>query len=316
MTEKNKSLLKTIAKILISVVLFAVILLNIDRGELVKNIKLANLSFAPLIVLFILMNYFVGAIRWKNLLIHGNSEHVRVPHLMSLYLAGAFFNNFMPTSIGGDVYKMYGLGKRIKNNVDAFSATFMDRFTGVMALVLISYVGLVQTFDFWVGQLPASISSNSTYVLLFRLVLLFGFWICIAFGFYSMKFIGKKVKLVQKVYDSLIRYKGHYSAIAKAVGLSFVVQFFAIFTQYFVFKSLGVELPISYALFIFPVVTLASFMIPSLNGIGVQDALYIQFFSAVGVSSEIALSASIIYHLFRLVVSLFGGLLYAMGKAD
>ena len=96
----------------------------------------------------------------------------------------------------------------------------------------------------------------------------------------------------------------------------FVVQLLAVATQYFVLVSLGISVPFVYTLFVFPVVFLASIFIPSLNGFGVQDALYIHFFTAVGVTTELALSASIVYHLFRLAVSLFGGILYAMGKAD
>jgi uncharacterized membrane protein YbhN (UPF0104 family) len=88
----------------------------------------------------------------------------------------------------------------------------------------------------------------------------------------------------------------------------------AIFTQYFIFLAMGVDLPVLYALFIFPVITLASFFIPSLNGVGVQDGLYIQLFGLVGVGSAVALSASIIYHLFRLGVSLIGGFFYAFEK--
>mgnify|MGYP000035334764 FL=1 len=79
---------------------------------------------------------------------------------------------------------------------------------------------------------------------------------------------------------------------------------------------MGVNSPLDYALFIFPVITLISFFVPSLNGLGVQDALYMQLFLVVGIPAEISLSASIIYHLLRLFVSLFGGVLYALGKSD
>jgi uncharacterized membrane protein YbhN (UPF0104 family) len=95
---------------------------------------------------------------------------------------------------------------------------------------------------------------------------------------------------------------------------SFVVQFAVIFSQYFVFTGMGVNLPILYALFVFPVVNLVSFFVPSLNGLGVQEALFIYFFTAMGLTPEFALGASLLYQLFRLTTSLFGGILYAMGK--
>jgi hypothetical protein len=49
----------------------------------------------------------------------------------------------MPTSIGGDVFKVYTLGKKLNNVSDAFSATFMERFTGLISLVFIAIFGLI-----------------------------------------------------------------------------------------------------------------------------------------------------------------------------
>ena len=77
--------------------------------------------------------------------------------------------------------------------------------------------------------------------------------------------------------------------------------------------SLGLHPAIIYSMFALPLITLAGFFIPSLNGIGVQDALYVSMFSVVGISAESALTASVLYHILRLVVSLIGGVLYAFG---
>jgi uncharacterized membrane protein YbhN (UPF0104 family) len=128
--------------------------------------------------------------------------------------------------------------------------------------------------------------------------------------------LATKFEKLKKIYNSITLYREYKKVIFWAFITSFLIQLFAIFTQYFVFKALGVTLPLAYSLFIFPIVTLASFLIPSLNGIGVQDALYMRFFLTVGVVGPVSLSASIIYHLFRLGVSLIGGALYAVGKDD
>lgn len=307
---------KTIFKITVSLVLITVIFFTVDRQSLIENFKLLDIRYAPLILILFLANYIFSSVRWKFLLVHDDTEDVSIPYLTSLYFVGSFFNNFMPTSIGGDVYKIFKLGQKIKNNANAFSATFMERFTGMMALVVISYIGLIQTLSFWIGLLPENIQSNDLLILLVKIAIFAGFWIAAVVGFYSMKFVAKKISLVDKVYQSLMAYKGNFKVVWNAFLTSFLVQLIAIFTQFFVFKAMGVDLPIMYALFVFPVIFLVSFFIPSINGFGVQDFLYIQFFANMGVSTELALSTSIIYHLFRLVVSLIGGVLYAIGKDD
>jgi glycosyltransferase 2 family protein len=313
MTKKIRS---TLIKIIVSVFLFAFILYNVDLPSLVENFKQVNLAYIPFILGLIVLNYVVSSFRWKQLLIHEGSEKASVRYLTSLYFVGSFFNNFMPTSIGGDVYKIFKLGQKIENNADAFSATFMERFTGMIALVIISYFGLVQTLDFWLSQLPAVLVENATFLVIFKIILFVGFWVGAVVAFLSMKILATKIDLVKKVYDSLMVYKDSKKVLISGVLTSFIVQLLSVATQYFVLVSLGIDVPFMYTLFVFPVVFLASIFIPSLNGFGVQDALYIQFFMAVGVTTELALSASIVYHLFKLSVSLFGGILYAMGKAD
>jgi len=61
----------------------------------------------------------------------------------------------------------------------------------------------------------------------------------------------------------------------------------------------------------FPLITLIGFFVPSINSYGVQDYLYDLLFP---VGSGIAIAASIIYHMVRMLVSLLGGVFYALGK--
>lgn len=311
-----KKFVNTLLKILVSVTLFGIILWKIDKQSLLENIKLLDFQYAPLIILLLILNYVFGAVRWKKLLIYENTHHITVRYLAKLYFMGAFFNNFMPTSVGGDVFKVFKLGKKIENNANAFSATFMERFTGIIALVLVSYFGLIKTLDFWISQLPPAFLDNALLTTFFKVFLFLGFWIAVFAGFLALKLFAKRISFLEKVYRSLVAYKDSTRVLLFAFVTSFAIQFFAIFTQYFVYKAVGVSIPIDYALFIFPVITLAGFFIPSLNGIGVQDFLYMELFKIIGIPPTISLSASIIYHLFRLGVSLIGGVFYAVEKEE
>lgn len=289
---------KTLFKLIVSFTLFTIILLNIDKEILLTNLSKVNMWYVPLIIILIILNYVVSSFRWKQLLIFKNSEKVSLQYLINLYFIGSFFNNLMPTSIGGDVYKVVKLGKKIDSNVNAFSATFMERFTGVLVLILISLVSMY----------------NQIGVYVFPMIFLFilGIWL----GLLVLKFLGGKFKFFTKIHESLSVYKNSKNIVVMALLSSLLVQLIAIFSQYFVFSSLDVSVSIAYAMLVLPFITLMGFFIPSLNGIGVQDALYISMFGFVGVPAEVCLSASILYHMFRMFVSLIGGVLYAMGKAE
>lgn len=307
---------KTILKIFVSLALFAFLSTQVNFEQVYSNFLLLDATYIPLIIGFLILNYLISSVRWKRLIIFKDAPKASIPFLARLYFIGAFFNNFMPTSIGGDVYKVYRLGKKIGSNAYAFSATFMERFTGMVALVLISYVGFFKTWDFWLEIVPESISENSSLVFGLRILLFFGFWIGAALAIFSLGILSKRFAKLQRVYDSIISYATKYSVLTWAFLTSFLVQFLAIFTQYFIFLALGVELDFFYALFVLPLITLVSFVVPSLNGIGVQDALYVKFFGIVGIDPVVSVSASLIYHFFRLLVSLIGGVLYALERGD
>ena len=102
-----KKKLNLVIKILVSIVLFWIIFRSIDLKILIGNFSNFQPIYAVLIVLCLVLNYVVSSIRWKGLLIHEGGNKVSVWYLTRLYFVGSFFNNFLPTSIGGDVYKIF-----------------------------------------------------------------------------------------------------------------------------------------------------------------------------------------------------------------
>lgn len=307
---------KLVVRLIVTCGLFYYIFSSIDSKQILLGVSKLNPAYIPFILIFLILNYVVSSLRWKNLLIFEGSAQISLRYLTKLYFVGSFFNNFMPTSIGGDVYKIVALGGKIGSKTHAFTATFMERFTGMVSLVLISYLGFIKTNSFWWDFIPQMYKESPFFVVLYYFLLIFGFWIAAFSGFYAMYLLRNKVSRIGALYNSFLEYKNNYNVVLMALLTSFIVQLLSVSTQYFIFLALGYTLPLFHALFVFPVITLASFFIPSLNGLGVQDALYIQLLSVVGVTSSVALTGSLIYHLMRLVVSLIGGVLYAGTKSD
>lgn len=310
MSTNNKKNLTLILKILISFFLFYIILGQVDFNLVIENIKIMNVNYIVLVIFLIILNYLVSSVRWKYLILDAKNKKITVMLLAKFYFIGSFFNNFMPTSMGGDVYKIFALSKVVKSKTNAFTSTFIERFTGMIALVLISYIGLIKTMSTWIDLLPEFVRENIYYVNFVKFSIFVGFWAGTVFAFFLLKAFSNKIGFFKKILDSFLQYKDNKRVILNAILTSFVVQILAILSQYFVFSALSVELPLFHAIAVFPVITLAGFFIPSLNGLGIQDALFIQFFSIVGVSSDVALTASIMYHFSRLFVSLIGGVLY------
>ena len=95
-----------------------------------------NYWFIALSLVIYWVGIYLVVLRWKTLL-YTQKISASQPFLLGSYLVGCFFNNFLPTSIGGDIYRIYDSSK-LKNSsaMKAGSIMLMDRFIGVMSMVI------------------------------------------------------------------------------------------------------------------------------------------------------------------------------------
>jgi uncharacterized membrane protein YbhN (UPF0104 family) len=289
----RKKFFSLILRIGISALALFFILRQVDFPQIVSSINKAKVVFLVFSFVFILANYVFSSLRWKILAAAKNIQATLLK-FVKLYFVGAFFNNFLPTSVGGDVVKAYQLTKETDRKVDAVSCTFMERLAGVTALLLISWGGFLYYF-----KLKAALIS-------------IGLMILGSLGVWLAPKISKIHPLAEKFYLSVVSYRHGKEAVIKALGISFIVQAFSITTQYFVLLALGIDVSYFYALFVIPLINLASMAPISINGLGVQDGLYVFFFERVGAVPAEVLAASFVYHVLRLASSLIGGVLYVI----
>lgn len=239
-------------KIIISLGLLYYLSTTIKIEDSFQVLSSANIWFFLLSVFFIILNYVFSAIRWKYLVIREfrekveKMEHLSTFSLIKLYFIGAFFNNFMPTSIGGDAYRVYKLGLYLKSTSNAFTATFFERFLGMVALVTFSLIGfsLYQVGDITVFLVLTLLSIVSIFVFITYYP---------KFNFVLFKF-PKIVKIFDNLHISFVSYKKHPQIIIYSFLLSLAVQVFSILSQYVLFLSLYSYPPLEYAFFAFPLI--------------------------------------------------------------
>jgi uncharacterized protein (TIRG00374 family) len=299
-----KRYFKLSLKIAVSLLLLIYLVNTIDFSKSLDLVLSSNTFYFSLSILLIILNYVFSSLRWKYLIL--SEKKISLIYLIKLYFIGSFFNNFLPTSIGGDAYKIVKLGDKINSRTDAFTATFLERFLGMVALLGISLFGVLSF-------------SNSNY-----LNFIFGFvGVLIAFllflVFYpkfrfDLKFFNKIFITLDKIHSSFMRYKKHPLLIFYSFISSVLVQVLSVLSQFVLFLAVNVSLPVAYSFFAFPIIFLSGYAIPSLNGLGSQDVLYQNFFLFINVNKEAIIASSLLYHLARFIVSLIGGLIYLIDK--
>jgi uncharacterized protein (TIRG00374 family) len=298
-----KKYLKLTLKIIISASLIGYLLLSTDLSKVIDTLIKVNPFYFIVASLLIIINYIFSSVRWRYLVL---DSKVSIIYMIKLYFIGSFFNNFLPTSIGGDAYKILKLGEKIGSKTNSFTATFLERFIGMIALLVIAIY----------GYLTFSNLNIMNFLIVFLLVILsfFGFLVFYPKFTFKPKLLLKIFNILDKIHDSFMRYKKEPLLLGYSFLASLVVQMSAIFTQYYIFKALDVTLPVDFSLFAFPIIFLSGYAIPSVNGIGSQEVLYTSFFSSIGVAASICIASSFLYHISRLVVSFIGGILYLNEK--
>ena len=136
-----KNRLFTILRIVVSVSLIS-LLIYIMRDkipDIIDTIKDADLRFLFLGFAIYITAAFTIALRLRKVI---SVQSINLSFKESAYLIfiGYFFNHFLPTSFGGDVFKAYYAGKKADKKAAAFAGVFMDRVLAMIPFTLIPAV--------------------------------------------------------------------------------------------------------------------------------------------------------------------------------
>ncbi len=299
---RNKSL---IIRLVISSVLIIVLLYRIDINQILIVLKTASPVGLAAAFLFYLFTYVVIAARWASIL-YFQGHHFKFTRLFSYYLIGFFFNNFVPTGIGGDVVRCIYISKGSKAPEFFTSSVIVERILGLIATTLIAVLALPFS-DFPVNIRWAVVVIGICIWALF-------FILISPTGNRQIKRLtsiipGKKIK---EFAGEVIHSFSLFRAISLLVGfiLSLAYQVSLILYFYLVGQALHIDLSVWNYLAFLPIVWIVGLLPITINAIGVREAGFSWMFSALGEDPSLGFSNSIIGFLLAVIASLCGGILF------
>jgi hypothetical protein len=89
-----------------------------------------------------ILGYIISAHRWRLLLL-AQGLRPSLYQLIKSYVIATFFNYVLLGTVGGDVYRAYDSGVKSKKGAEAVSAVFIERLTGVVAMMVLAAVGML-----------------------------------------------------------------------------------------------------------------------------------------------------------------------------
>lgn len=305
MTTKNKSQLKTLLKLGISIALIILLFQKVPIEKTISQLKDVEIKYFFAALLIMQLSVLLQSLRWKFLLLIPKEQKPKLKSFSYYIFLGYFFNLFLPTGMGGDIVKSYGLGKSISDLGKSASAIIIARILGLSALVILFWFGYVS-----IKIIPFEITSLMIFASIV-IVLVIGWLLTSRLNLKfadtsSNKLISKVKSLINKTTD----YKSHPNLVIKAFGYSFLIQVIVITTQYFLFKSILNDVSWIYFFAFIPVISLVTLIPISLYGVGLREWIMLELFTNIGgVPPEICLAAAFMSYLLAFSQASIGGVL-------
>jgi glycosyltransferase 2 family protein len=79
----------------------------------------------------------ISSVKWQ-LFLNYQGFKISFWRLYGLYLIGRFFSNFLPSMVGGDLTRVFLLGRQIKSQSSSAASVFWERFTGLIAVIVVA----------------------------------------------------------------------------------------------------------------------------------------------------------------------------------
>jgi len=309
--QKEKSFVKPVLRFMVSFGLIGIIL-YLFREQLpavLQHLKNAN----PFYFLAAVIVFFLGLISVSyrlRLVVMAQQTELSAGFAYYVNLIALFFNNVLPSSIGGEMVKSYYLYKNSSGKISAFSALIVDRLFGIVTMILIS----ISAIFFW-GQAQSSPKILSSILFLTLFIITFGVLVFnkkIADTLCQVRIPlvpGILLEKIREIYKAMHDYRGHKRIILRCVLLTLVGQVAFIITNYLLARSLSIDIPLGFFFFFVPILLVIG-VAPSVNGIGVREAAFM-FYLTEFTSPEKALALSLLSTFFMIIIGIIGGIVFA-----
>lgn len=138
----QKKTLFLLLKISLSVALILWMTHDIALGSVFAVISESSTSLLTLAFSLFFVGYVITAFRWRTL-IRVQGGDAPIFFLVRSFMVALFFNNFLPSTVGGDVVRMYDSWRLGNSKSDAVTVVLVDRFLGVIVLLWFALLALI-----------------------------------------------------------------------------------------------------------------------------------------------------------------------------
>jgi uncharacterized protein (TIRG00374 family) len=231
-----------------------------------------------------------------------------------------FFNNILPSRVGGDVVRAYGVSLMATTKTRSAAAVLMDRLVGAVSVLVIGMLAILLS----ASRLP-EIYRAFTVALFCGSLLVLGLMLyrddrlarlrlrILTLG--DISILGFKVRpRLEDALDALRSYSRSRDVVAKGFLISLVANGFSIINLFLYAQAVRADVGLGDVATIAPIILAVGLLPISINGIGTLEVTFMVLFGALGVDTRVAVAIALLRRLALLALSLVGGVLYAVRR--
>lgn len=293
--------------------LLVVLLSRLDPKQLYGAFKDLHLGYLVLAFVFQAVAKVLWTLRWRDILTACGMQR-RFGQLFTWLFIGLFFNNFLPTAVGGDLVRGYYAAKDSGGMSTSFMALLAERVLGLITLAAMAAFASMAVLLNGEQLLPTHILLLicGTGVIATLLGLVFLTWQGLADKIDSFPSFGseKIAKSLNELGQALKLFHRPTTPKLRIVASSMALQVTAVFFYIASARAVGIDLPATLFFFVVPASVIVAMLPLSLNGLGLREGTLIGLVTAHGAP----IAASGAFALLALAVSTFysliGGVVY------
>jgi uncharacterized membrane protein YbhN (UPF0104 family) len=294
----------TVAKLLVSV---GLLIWLIDRVRLTEQpLSLGDGDWRALVVVWLLQSLLplVQAARWRLIAAALGRRLPFAAAVTNVYI-GQFFNQVLPSSVGGDAVRVWKLTRLMPLQVALTSVAF-DRIVALISVPLIMMVGSGMLFHLVPpGALRWTLLAMTAAMACGLVLLLCGDRIPL-----PARLAGcRPVEFARSVPRAARRLFCDPGRLACGLVLSVLIHFGVGTSLWVLALGNSVDAPLATFLVLAPLITMVTTVPISIGGWGVREGAIVAALGLLGVAPASALAVSVQFGLVMLVVGLPGGVL-------
>jgi len=231
--------------------------------------------------------------------------------LYKIVLSTTFVGKFAPTSLGVDLFRIYGISRATENVVDSISTILVDRFLGVITILIMA------TTVFFLGGFVEQ-EKEVIVAMGFLVLLLLGLMIglskplrmIVGRMIRRVRFLEKYVDRAGEVAHSFYAFRKYPSKLLILFLLSALFQSGRVFIPFMVSRAIGLQIPVTYFFLFVPLVIVLAMLPFSVGGIGIREGSMAYFLVTAGATMDQAVGISLLIFGITLLAGLPGGVIY------